>query len=127
MALLHSSSASLIAQFIACAIYLCAYRLTVSTTDDLEALLVEAFYDAMHRAHLTLKEMAFAMGIDRAQLERQLRREKGQQLSVYRLLHAPTTWWIYFGPSLTFIVARKHWQELKEELARMTTDLRRLG
>jgi hypothetical protein len=104
-------------------------RLSAASLDELETLLVEAFVDAMHRAHLSFKEMAYAMRrgeqdtFDEAQLRRQLAREKGQHLSLFRLLGAPLSWWVFFGPTLMAIVFRRRWQEMRDELDAMRADV----
>jgi hypothetical protein len=105
-------------------------RLSASTTDELEQLLVDAFIEAMHRAGLTFKEMAYAMRrghqdkFDEAQLRRQLALEPGQHLSLFRLLGAPLSWWMFFGPSLIAIVFRKRLAEVREEAEAMRADLK---
>lgn len=97
-------------------------RLSASTTEELEALLADAVIAAMHVAHLSHKEFAFALGIDEKQLRRQLAREPGQHLSIYRLLRAPLLWWTCFGPSLMAIVFKRRWQEIKAEAEALRAD-----
>ena len=115
---------------IVAAVYVIGLRLSTVSTDELEQLLCDGFLDAMHRAGLNLKAMAYAMRrgeqdtFDEAQLRRQLARERGQHISLFRLLGCPMTWWCYFGPSLMAIVARKRWAEMQDEAEAMRADLR---
>lgn len=89
--------------------------LAAISTDDLEAMLAQAVLDAMHAAHVPFKAMASAMGIDEAQFRRQLAREHGQHLSIYRVLHCPFAWWLHFGPALMLIVWTSRWRELAHD------------
>lgn len=92
--------------------------LMAADLDELEGLVLRAVTDAMHSAHLTIKEMAFAMRIDEKQLRRQLERQPHQHLALVKLFRAPFSFWCFFSPTLIALIARKRFAELTEEFRR---------
>lgn len=95
--------------------WLLLQRLSCVQTDDLEKIVADAVTDAMHAARITTKEMADRMRIDESQLRKQLRAEPHQHLSLARLVRV---WeiWIFLGPALLAIVARRRWAEVLSDL-----------
>jgi hypothetical protein len=92
--------------------------LAAADLDELEKLLLQAVIDAMHSAHLTVKELAFAMRMDEKQLRRQLEGQPHQHLALVKLFRAPFSFWTWFGPSLIALIARKRFAELTEDFRR---------
>ncbi len=100
--------------YVVFALWMLAHRLMAVEIDDLEKLVADAVSDAMHFARLSTKEMADRMRIDESQLRKQLRGEPHQHLSLSRLVRV---WeiWVFLGPALLAIVARRRWAELLGE------------
>lgn len=94
---------------------------TVASTDEIEKMLCQAVTDAMHAAHLSVKEVAAYMRLDEAQLRHQLRGSPSNHLSLTRLIRLPFSFWLFFGPALIAIVYRKR----LEEFAQCASDLKR--
>lgn len=101
-------------------VWVLAYRLTAASTDDLEQLLAQAVLDCLHAARLTRKEAAGLMGIDEAQLNRQLRGEPMAHLSLSRLVRLATSspaglvFWAHLGPRLAYLVAARRYEEISD-------------
>lgn len=100
-------------------IWVLAYRLMATSTDDLEQILAQAVLDCLHAAHLTRKEAAALMGIDEAQLNRQLRAEPMNHLSLSRLVRLATApagvvFWAHLGPRLAYLVAQRRYEEISD-------------
>lgn len=89
---------------------------TAANTDEIERMLGQAVADALHAAHISIKEAATCMKLDEAQFRRQLRAEPSQQLSLTRLIRLPFSVWLFFGPSLIQIVYRKRLEEFAESV-----------
>lgn len=103
-------------QVIALAAWLLLIHAAVSAPDDeIEALLRQAVIDALHAAHLTLKDAAFAMRLHHSQLEKQLRGEG--LISLTRLVRLPWVFWFHFSPALIALVTKKHLRELAEDVS----------
>ena len=117
MALTHGSVWAAFLQAVGFGVWMFCQQLSAMQTEELERLLVAAFLDAMHAANLTLKEMAYGMGIDESLLRRQLARKDGNaHLSLFRLMRAPASWWLYFGPALLHIVVKRETHRLLDEV-----------
>lgn len=95
--------------------WLLVHHVMAAQTDDLEQIVADAVTAAMHAAGLTAKEMAFRMRIDESQLRKQLRAEPQNHLSLSRLVRV---WeiWIFLGPAILAIVARRRWNEVLNDL-----------
>lgn len=97
--------------------WVCAMKLSAMDTETLERLLAHAVVDALHMAHISRKEAAALMRIDVGQLNRQLRAEPMQHISLTRLMRlAGTSFWLWFGPALLLLVARERYNEFAETL-----------
>lgn len=92
--------------------------------EALEALLTAAVGNALHSAHLSIKEAAHCMGLDPEQLRRQLANEPKQYLSLKKMLMGtpevdgatglPFAFWLHFSPALVQIVYTKRMREFAE-------------
>lgn len=99
-------------------LWLAAMKLSAMDTETLERLLAHAVVDALHMAQISRKEAAALMRIDIGQLNRQLRAEPHQHISLTRLMRlCGTSFWLWFGPALLLIVARERYQEFAETLS----------
>jgi hypothetical protein len=94
-------------------------RMMASTTDDLEQLAAQAVIDALHAARISRKEAAALMGLDEAQLNRQLRAEPMNHLSLFRLLRMATStkgvvFWAVLTPALGYLIAQRRLEEISD-------------
>lgn len=99
-------------------LWLLLQRLQALDTSELEKLLAQSVADALHNARICTKEAAGAMGISDSLLARQLRGEPGQHLSLTKLIRLPWEFWLWFGPTLMWLVAKKRINELADEVSR---------
>lgn len=98
-------------------LWVCAMKLSAMDTETLERLLAHAVVDALHMAQISRKEAAALMRMDVGQLNRQLRAEPMQHISLTRLMRlCGTSFWLFFGPCLLLIVARERYVEFAETL-----------
>lgn len=96
--------------------WLFVLRLSVMTTDDLEAALCEAVADCLRRVSLSVEQAADLMQIDYFNLQKALKRERGRAIPLLALFRLPFLWWMYFLPELSYLVAKKHARECAEGL-----------
>lgn len=94
-------------------------RLMAAQTDDLDAIAAQAVIRCLDKAELSRKEAASVMGLNEAQLNRQLRAEPMNHLSIARLLRLATipagvVFWAHFGPTLFYLVAERRGQEISD-------------
>lgn len=111
---LHAHRAAL--RPIAGAVFALLYRATASGTDALEHALGEAVRESLHLARLTEKSAAALMGTDESNLRKALRGEAGHHISLTRLVRLPFTFWLFFSPTLTYLVARQNVRDVAEDL-----------
>lgn len=108
-------------QIVVVVIWVLLIRLATLETIDLEAMLRQGILDAMHAAHLSVQETAFAQRICERQWRKQLAGEDQHQISLTRLIRMPFTFWLSFGPALMALIYRKRLQEF----AQIANDLKR--
>jgi hypothetical protein len=96
--------------------FLLLMRLSSLDTTSLEQTLAQAVVDALAAAHITTKEAAAAMRLDVSQLSRQLSATPGYHISLTRLVRLPFEFWLFLGPQLMYLVARKRFNEIAEDL-----------
>lgn len=95
--------------------YAVLQRATASTTDALEHALGEAVREALHLARLTEKNAADVMRMDESHLRKALRGEPSHHISLTRLVRLPLAFWMFFGPTLIYLVARQHAQDIAHD------------
>lgn len=108
-----------VAQIVGVACWVLVLRLSTVDTSELEMLLAQSVVNALHAAQLTQKEAAAAMRIDIKQLGRQLRGEPMQHLSLTKLIRLPFVFWLHFGPTLMWLVAKKRYDEIAAEVEQL--------
>lgn len=112
----HAFGFGPVLQFFAVLVYfLFVGRLMASTTHELDQELAKAVLTTLTLAEITRKEAATAQGLDEAQFNRQLRCESHHHISLNRLIRLPWKFWLFFGPTLAYIVARKRYAEIAED------------
>lgn len=87
-------------------------------SSTLDELLGDAVLAALMLAKITIKEAALVMEIDEAQFRRQLQGGvgKGSHLSLNRLIRLKFEFWVWFSPSLIYLVAKRNVREIAEDL-----------
>jgi hypothetical protein len=88
----------------------------VSDVDSIEQAASEAFCVALDTAHICIKEAAVLMGLDEANLRKQIKREKGHHLSFFRMFRLPCAFWFAFSPALFFLIGKKRIAELTKDM-----------
>lgn len=101
-------------QFFLLVVWMLAFKLTAAATDELEKMLGLAVIDSLERARVTVKEAAALMKLDESQFRKQLRGEPSNHISLTRLIRLPWAFWLWFGPSLMYLVAKKNTIEIAE-------------
>lgn len=94
-----------------------ALKLAAANLDDLEQILGRAVLESLEHAHITVKEAAALMRLDESQFRKQLRGEPSNHLSLTRLVRLPYTFWLWFSPSLIYLVAKKNHAEIVESFS----------
>lgn len=113
---LHSSVHFTAIQIGGLVLWVLVMRLSTIDTAEIELLLAQSVVNALHAAQLTQKDAAAYMRIDIKQLGRQLRGEPMQHLSLTKLVRLPFVFWLSFGPALMYLVAKKRYDEIAEEV-----------
>lgn len=80
----------------------------------LDQLLGEAVASALISAGITVKQAVALMAIDETQFRKALKGEGYRNLSLNHLVKLPWAFWLYFGPTLMWLVAKKHATEIAE-------------
>lgn len=93
-----------------------ALKASTVSTDDLEKILGLAVLESLERARVTVKEAAALMKLDESHFRKQLRGEPGNHLSLTRLVRLPYAFWLWFSPSLIYLVAKKNAIEIAESV-----------
>jgi hypothetical protein len=86
------------------------------TTEDMERLLGAAVLEGLDHAKLAVKEAAALMAWDESNLRKALRGEPGHHISLNRLVRLPIQWWMWFLPTLTYLVMRQNVAHVAEDL-----------
>jgi hypothetical protein len=94
--------------------WLLMMRCGAMDTTDLERVLGQAVNDALHLARLTPKFAADAMRWDEKDFYKAMRGERHMDLT--RLCRLPFSFWLFFSPTLLYLVAKKHATEVAEDL-----------
>lgn len=92
------------------------FKLSAASTDDLEKILGQAVLESLERSRVTVKEAAALMRLDESQFRKQLRGEPSNHLSLTRLIRLPYGFWLWFSPSLIYLVAKKNTAEIAESI-----------
>ena len=90
--------------------------MTPQTTDERERLLGAAVLEGLDHAKLTVKEAACLMHWDESNLRKSLRGEPGHHMNLTRLLRLPVSFWMWFLPTLTYLVMRQNVTQVAEDL-----------
>lgn len=98
------------------AVFALLQRATASSTDALEQALGDAVREALHLAKLTEKNAADVMRMDESHLRKALRGEPSHHISLTRLVRLPFTFWLYFSPSLIYLVAKQNVHDIAEDM-----------
>lgn len=104
-------------------LFLCSFvivffllHLSAQQTDDLERLLGEAVRDALRFARITEEQAADMMRMNDSHLRKALRGEPSHHISLTRLVRLPYVFWLYFSPTLIYLVARRNTEQIAEDL-----------
>lgn len=105
-----------VVQFFFMVVWVLLVQLTAASTDELEKILAAAVLESLERARITTKEAAALMKLDESNLRKQLRGEPANHISLTRLIRLPWSFWLWFSPSLAYLVAKKNTMEIAETL-----------
>lgn len=94
-------------------------RLSAADLSDLERMLGEAVIEALERAHIPVKVACAAMTMDESNFRKALRGEPSNHFSLNRLLRLPYSFWLFFLPTLSYIVAKTHITQIVEDAKSM--------
>lgn len=103
-------------QFVVAVLFYAGILATVASTPDLEAMLRDAITDALHGAHLSIQETAYAQGICERLWRQQLAGESHRHISLTKLIKLPFSFWLFFGPSLMAVIYRKRLMEFAQSV-----------
>lgn len=112
-AFIHSSPLSL-SQILVIALWLLGLRCSAMDLESLEVLLGNAVLSALESAKVTVKEAGALMVLDESTLRKAIRGEKSHHWSLNRLMKLPFSFWLHFGPTLLWLVAKRNAQEIAE-------------
>ncbi len=84
--------------------------------EPLQALVNDAIRKCLLLSELTDKEAASLCGMSYVNFNRALSGEKYRSLSLAHLFKLPYRFWLHFGPTLMWMVAKKHAEEIAETL-----------
>jgi hypothetical protein len=87
--------------------------------DELAALLGQAVRDGLHAARIPIKEAIAHMGIAESQFNAQLQGKPGAHLSLLRLARLPWPFWMTFGPSLMWLLAKRNIDQITESVRKL--------
>lgn len=109
---------------LAVAIWLVLSQLSVVDTDEIELLLAEAVRDSLRMARITEDDAAGKMRMDVSLLRRQLRGEPNNHISLTRLIRLSYEFWLWFGPVLMFLVSKRRFDQIGDELSQEMETIR---
>lgn len=99
-------------------VWLLMLRMTSASTEELERLLGLAVLDALGLARLTVKEACVLMAVDYFHFMAAVKCERGRHISLTRLVRLPFSFWMFFLPQLTYMIAKQHVTDIAEQLRR---------
>lgn len=95
--------------------YLFTMRAMAASAEDLEQVLRQAVRNAMFVSELSVKDAAFRLGRDEANLRKALRGDANYYLPLIEMvLHWPLLFWVAFTPTLFSVLAQKRMAEIAE-------------
>lgn len=85
--------------------------------DHIEAIVNDAIINCLSLAHIPVKEAAAVTGMSETNFRKALTGESYRHITLVHLLKLPYKFWLYFGPQVMWLVARKHAIEIAETIA----------
>lgn len=88
---------------------------------NMDVVLGQTVQSALVSAGITIKEAIALMDIDETQFRKALRGEGYRLLALNHLIKLPYRFWLAFGPTLMWLVAKKNAIEIAETLGVRTS------
>ncbi len=81
---------------------------------ELRETVNHAILDCLERSQIPIKEAAAVAGMTETHFRKALSGEGNRQISIVHLMGLPYRFWLHFSPTLMWMVAKKHAQEIAE-------------
>lgn len=85
--------------------------------DHIEAIINDAIVNCLALAQIPVKEAAAIAGMTETHFRKALSGESYRHITLVHLLKLPYKFWLFFGPQIMWLVARKHAIEIAETIS----------